>query len=291
MPPLRETAAFLARGAAGPFLDDGLSEPELALFVGKHADRYLRSFRKFKRDDEDSFAVTWHWPAFFFSFWWMLYRKLYRWSLLVLVLGCVPYLGFLMMFVFGMTGNYIYYSHAKKKLLELKALPASDVERAAAVARAGGVNNVTIIVAPLVTLALIAILAAVAVPQFMTYRQRAFDRQAKHEIQDACRRGAAIFAEQPGKMLIEPDELLYAGLVRTPEVEMVLLDGRRESFSISAQHVKGTKKYSTNRQCILTEAPRQPDVPPAQRTMVRNKGRQGTGSRAGGDRIAQWYTR
>ncbi len=29
-------------------------------------------------------------------------------------------------------------------------------------------------------------------------------------------------------MLIEPDDLLNAGLMRTPEVEIMLLDGRRE---------------------------------------------------------------
>ncbi len=234
-------------------LPEAVSEQDMALFIGKNVDKYLDTFRKFNRRGEDSFALTWHWPAFFVGFWWMIYRKLYAWAIVILVLGFVPYLGLLMMFIFGLTGNYIYYNHVKKKLLELKTRPGTDIQHAAVVAREGGVNNVAVVLAPLIIIAVVAILAAIAIPQFTTYRQRAFDMKAKQEIQDACTRGQILFSTQPEKMLIEPDDLLYAGLVRTPEVEMTLLDGRRETFSISARHMKGGKTYFTDAACALRE--------------------------------------
>ena len=77
--------------------------------------------------------------------------------------------------------------------------------------------------------------------------------QAKHEIQEACRIGQQLFAESASKELVEPDELLYAGLVRTPEVDMTLLDGRRATFSITAGHTNGSLLYKTDQQCFLTE--------------------------------------
>jgi hypothetical protein len=241
------------RPAAGPGPGAGVSRDELAMFVGKNADKYLRKFGKFTEGGADSFTATWHWPAFFFSFWWTIYRKMYGWALLAFFIGCVPYAGLLAMFGFGISANYLYYRHAKNKVIELRAAPGPEKERAAALGRAGGVNNVAIVLAPLLLVAFLGIIAAIAIPQFAMYRQRAADARAKHEIQEACRIGQQLFSENASKELVEPDELLYAGLVRTPDVEMTLLDGRREFFSITAGHAHGKMKYSTDRQCFLTE--------------------------------------
>ncbi len=233
-----------------PYASSAVREADLALFVGKNAEKYLVKFRKFSRNGEDSFSATWHWPAFFFSFWWTLYRKLYGWAFLVLFLGCVPYLGFLVMIAFGMSANYIYYRHAKKKLIEVKSLPASEVERTAAVARAGGVNNVAVVLVPIAVIAILGILAAIAIPHC---RQRSFDLKAKHEVQDACSRGVAFFAARPEAAEITLDDFLNAGSGRSPEVELMILDGRRGTFSLSAHHKRGSKLYLTDKQCTVTE--------------------------------------
>lgn len=243
----RHCGARLAPESAGP-----VSEEEFAAFVGKNTDKYLGPFRKFAQDG-DSFSATWHWPAFFFTFWWLIYRKMYLWLLALVLLGCVPYVGLLVMVGFGISAKYLYYRHAKKKILELKSQTASDADRAAAIARAGGVNNVAVVLIPIAIVAIVGILAAIAVPQFVEYRRRAADQKAKEEVQEACRIGAKIFAEQPGKMAVEPDEFLYAGLVRNPDVDLMLLDGRRDTFSISAKHAKGSTLYTTDRECYLTE--------------------------------------
>ncbi len=63
-------------GSQDPLELSVVKEEDFALFVGKNAEKYLGKFRKFTQNGEDIFAATWHWPAFFFSFWWTLYRKL-----------------------------------------------------------------------------------------------------------------------------------------------------------------------------------------------------------------------
>ncbi len=245
-----EGAATRPSGSAPP---TAVTEKDLALFIGKNADKYLSRFERFSSGGEDAFAVAWHWPAFFFSFWWMLYRKMYGWAALVLLLGCVPYVGLFMMIVFGMSGYYLYYRHAKRRVQELKARPGTDVEKAAALARAGGVNNVAVVLVPLIIVALVGILAAIAIPQFAAYRQKAFEAKAKQEILQACSVGETFFANHPERTQVEPEDLLAGGLVHTAEVEMSLLDGRKELFSISARHVKGKKTYYTDARCALRE--------------------------------------
>ncbi len=231
----------------------GANEKDLALFIGKNADKYLSKFRRFRRGDGDAFEVAWHWPAFFLSFWWMIYRKMYGWAILVLFLGCVPYLGLVMMVVFGMSANYLYYRHAKRRVAEIRSRPGTDVELAAAIARAGGVNNVAAVVAPLLLIAVAGILAAIAIPQFAAYRQKAFEAKARQEVLEACSAGTRFFASHPERAQIEPEDLLAGGLVHTADVEMLLLDGSRERFSVGARHVKGKKTYYTDRQCVLRE--------------------------------------
>ena len=206
----RQCGARLGDGAAGP-ATTSVTENDLAIFVGKNTDKYLGAFRKFTGNGEDSFAATWHWPAFFFSFWWLLYRKMYVWLLVFLLLGCIPFAGLLAMVGFGISANYLYYKHAKKKIAALKAQTSSEADRAAAIARAGGVNNVAIVLVALVFVAITGILAAIAIPQFAQYRQKAADLQAKHEIQDACSRGAAIFARHPEKWRSSPTNCCTRG--------------------------------------------------------------------------------
>jgi Tfp pilus assembly major pilin PilA len=246
----RRCGTRLVPGQATRALGADAGREELAMFVGKNTDKYLRKFSKFT-ENGNTFTATWHWPAFFFTFWWTLYRKMYGWVILAFFLALVPYVHLLSMVGFGISANYLYYRHAQKKLAGLRTAPASEADRAASIGRAGGVNNVAIVLLLLVPI--LAILAAIAIPQFAMYRQRAADMQAKQEIQEACRIGQKIFSENASKEQIEPDELLYAGLVRTPDVEMTLLDGRRASFSITARHKNGKTFFRTNWQCVLAE--------------------------------------
>jgi Tfp pilus assembly protein PilE len=153
------------------------SDADLQTFIGKNADKYLKRFDSFKKGANDGFAVTWHWPAFFVPFWWLIYRKQYWLAALAFVLSFIPFVGFLLMPVFGLTANYIYYRYSKNKLREISGIP-SEMSRAVEIARAGGVNNIAIVVVPLVGVAIVGILAAIAIPQFAAYRMKAYNSAA-----------------------------------------------------------------------------------------------------------------
>jgi hypothetical protein len=236
--------------AGGP----GEIEGDLAAFIGKNADSYLGKFTNFRRDGETVFAVTWHWPAFFVTFFWLLYRKMYGWAVLAFFLGLIPYVGLISHIVFAMTANYLYYQHAGKRLLELKSRSSSGGLRSSDLAREGGVNNAALAVAvALVFVATIGIIAAIAIPQFASYKNRAYDLMAKHEVQSACSRCTAILSAHPEKMEIVPEDLLSTGFSPSPDIDLMLLDGRRETFGLSARHLRGNKTYVTDRECRLTE--------------------------------------
>jgi len=117
-------------------------------FIDKEHNKYLKKFRKFYADGRDKFAFTWHWPAFFFALAWMAYRKLYGWALVVFFLSFVPFLNILLWPVFGLTGNYLYYKHTKKKILNLKTTQtfSDSTQMSNALHKIGGVNVWAVIV-------------------------------------------------------------------------------------------------------------------------------------------------
>jgi hypothetical protein len=116
------------------------TEEDYRAYLGPRADKYLLKFKRFFTKEEDGFALTWHWPAFFFGFWWMLYRKLYVWALVALALWLIPHLALPVWFVWGAVANYLYFRQAKRKIGEYRsrlntALPAGTLNEI------GGVNR------------------------------------------------------------------------------------------------------------------------------------------------------
>ncbi len=92
-----------------------VSKAELENFIGPNLHKYLRKFDKFEqRNGRD--ALTWHWPAFFFAFPWLLYRKMYRWAVVAIIVWPIPYVGLLASFAFGLSGNYLYYKYCNKRI-------------------------------------------------------------------------------------------------------------------------------------------------------------------------------
>lgn len=158
-------------------------------FIGDNAGKYIPKFRQFSVNGVDKFVPTWHWPACFFSYIWIAYRKMYRWAIAAFVLEGLfsfvyfnllgflagllnPYLGEILpvllwlplkllgivspLILFGITGNYLYYKHAKDKIIEcMGKLPSSDTEEFVfALQKTGGVNFWAAILAILIPLAI-----------------------------------------------------------------------------------------------------------------------------------------
>jgi CRP-like cAMP-binding protein len=126
--------------------DTEITDEEFAYFIGRNADYYIPKFRKF---NDEGFSITWNWPAFFFQFFWMAYRKMYLWAffavvgvlfyyvVVVLLLGLFglfllldvgdsPRLALMLrisihilpLVGFGILGNYIYYKYVKRMFKE-----------------------------------------------------------------------------------------------------------------------------------------------------------------------------
>lgn len=230
-------------------LSSGLTKEDFAAFVGTNSEKYLTKFAKFNIGGIDFFRATWHWPAFFVPFWWLLYRKIYGWAILAFLTAWIPFIGC----YWAIMANYIYYRHAKKKLLEIKQLyPAPETQRAVITLR-GGVGNAALIFALIIGLIMvIGILAAIAIPQFAAYRQRGYNVLAKSEIQRACNEAYSIFIDNPQKTITRAN-LEDKGLKLSPGIELIIHDGTRESFHMSISHNNGNKIYVADENCKITE--------------------------------------
>jgi hypothetical protein len=137
--------------------DPDITEEDFAIFIGKNAEVYFRKFKKFRINEPERFSVSWNWPAFFFTYIWLAYRKMYKWAVVAFLIGTIigillpPFL-LLWWPLFGMAGNFLYFRHARGKILEVKAAKRfnSREELSLALQEKGGVNRwILLIVIPL----------------------------------------------------------------------------------------------------------------------------------------------
>lgn len=166
----------------------------LAAYVGpKNADYYAKKFDNFRNGGG---AASWHWPAFFISSWWLLYRKMWLnaflyWIVLPMVLGTLSvfvataagaeaaslfYYGFYLLITFilvPMFANRLYYRHAQKKADKVASVISSAEQQSAELSRIGGTSNIVLILIPFILVAVLGILAAIAIPAYNDYTVRA----------------------------------------------------------------------------------------------------------------------
>ena len=79
--------------------------------IGSKTEYYLPRFEKMETLNS---ITDWNWAAFFFGFWWMLYRKMYVFGAVALVVTellsmlTIPGLGLLVSLAVGVVGNFLY---------------------------------------------------------------------------------------------------------------------------------------------------------------------------------------
>jgi Tfp pilus assembly protein PilE len=223
-------------------VSSGLSMEDYAVFVGKNSEKYLTKFTNFNSGGIDSFKATWHWPALFVPFWWLLYRKMYGWAALAFLIGIIPYLGLLSGFVWAILANYIYYTHARKKILEIKQLHPAPETQKVVIAVTGGVGNAALMIGAAIALvAVIAILAAIAIPQFALYRTRANDAAALSDLSNARASCEAYYNANQRY----PQTLAETGFNSTNNVQVTYAQSDSKSYIIVAKHNQGGKLYKT----------------------------------------------
>ena len=161
----------------------------LAAFTGpKNAHYYSGAFHAFARGEN----VKWNWPAFFVTFPWMLYRKMWLFALayliglhllmqIVFLFGRVDtssqfLLSVIVFFVLTpLFATRLYYAHAHSKIGSIKMRTSSPEEQQLEVARAGGTSVVGIVVGMLILVvpAVGGIIAAISIPAYNDYSVRA----------------------------------------------------------------------------------------------------------------------
>jgi len=124
------------------------SAEDYAAFVGNNVHKFLPKFSKYIAEPT-SFHPGWNWAAFFFSFWWFLYRKMYLWSVICFITLCLPYFNLLIAIGWGIAANSLYFKQATAKIAETKAFHGDSYR--IYLSDAGGVNGWVPWVALLVT--------------------------------------------------------------------------------------------------------------------------------------------
>ena len=107
---------------------------------------YKEKFAHLETPEGPRFALSWNWPAAFFdSFLWFLYRKMYMFALLYAVAPALAIfltgdmsVGIVSRILAGASANYLYYWHVKDKLQHIMRIPNIDDDRRAHLVREEG---------------------------------------------------------------------------------------------------------------------------------------------------------
>lgn len=224
-----------------------------AVIGPKNQDYYMRNFQRFENDGEIS--VSWHWPAFFVTFYWLLYRKMWLNALIYFLL---PYLvlipleiiigmiagdsagvgiGFAnIIYLVGMFllpplyANALYYKHCKKKIMEVKASSNVLQRQLGELSAKGGTSNVVLIIVLIfVFIAMIGILAAIAIPAYQDYTIRARLMEAS-SVGNTAAESVANYVYQYQKI---PSNLEDAGFVASLPSSVKKIDVNSEDGTVT----------------------------------------------------------
>jgi hypothetical protein len=123
------------------------TEGDYTVFFGPNAEKFLGHWRKLVAKNKQQ-AAGWCWPAFFVSYVWYFYRKMYGFGF---VLFLVPIAVVLLLpkfspsllvihLFFAVYAKSWYIGHAGLKILKAKTQGQNDEERADLIGKAGGVS-------------------------------------------------------------------------------------------------------------------------------------------------------
>jgi type IV pilus assembly protein PilA len=107
-------------------------------------------------------------------------------------------------------------------------------------ARAGGVNNLIWILAPLIGIAIAGILAAIAIPQFHAYRAKAFNSMAITELRNAKTRVDDYYMTNR----VYPETPEQANYTKVEKVDVRFAERSPDSYTIVATHQNGDREFA-----------------------------------------------
>ena len=95
----------------------------------------------------------------------------------------------------------------------------------------------------MIVIGIIGILAAIAIPNFINYRQSGYNAMAKADAKNAYDAARAYFSDYTNKVLTSGAEIQAYGFKNSTGVTVTVL-GNAVNLTISASHSSGTKTFT-----------------------------------------------
>jgi len=105
----------------------------------------------------------------------------------------------------------------------------------------------------MIVIAIIGILAAIAIPQFVQYRARGFSASANSAVRNAYTAAQAYFVDSPGGSVTLAD-LTGAGYKDDPNMGITVTTGSLSAFSIRAKHTGGGSTFDIDANGAVTRS-------------------------------------
>jgi Tfp pilus assembly protein PilE len=224
-----------------------------AVIGPNNQDYYLRQFEHF--DQEGKVSFKWHWPAFFITFYWLLYRKMWINALIYLLLPFILMIPFgvisviagnfkdivdslsnityfiVIFLIYPMYANALYYKHCKNKIKQIESSSHDAQRKIGELSGIGGTSNVVfllLLIFPII--AIIGILAAIAIPAYQDYTTRVKLAQVM-VVGDSAEIAFSRYYQEHQKI---PANLVDAGFMEKlpPFIEKVSVDQQTGSLNI-----------------------------------------------------------
>ena len=103
----------------------------------------------------------------------------------------------------------------------------------------------------MIVVAIIAILAAIAIPQFTSYRIRGYNTAARADVKNAYTAAQAYFSDFP-TATVSVAKLSSAGYVGSTGVTLTVTTGTMAGLALTSVHGSGDKTYSINASGAIT---------------------------------------
>jgi len=95
----------------------------------------------------------------------------------------------------------------------------------------------------MIVIAIIGVLAAIAIPNFLSYRQRGYDAMAKSDAKNTYNAARAYFTDFPGKVFSDVTPLDSYGFIKSEGITLSIT-GNADTLMITSRHSHGSTTYT-----------------------------------------------